>query len=402
VLLYQFLDVVARRISQLLPECREFSVQCVSFHARLPFLVIFLAGWVIALFGVRRYFACDRPRVLMVQFLILLYALSAPLLVGSSIQPQIDGALGVLIVAASAALLLSSNWYSPPFRYVAAFAAGLAGALGKNEWAIALAASAVTVVALSTGLTLAIKPDQRDWRAARQGLSICVAIVTGIAVCQLLLYLYSPRTFMGGIDVMTRIAGLKLSIVDQLSRSWGLAHPVFLVCGFMLALIAFRLKDCCLKQPAVVIVAGWAAIIVTGYVYSGWSGDGFPRYYCPPAMLAALALVCVVGDLTLPRAAFGIASVVLILGIGVNSMSLARSYSQGLTITSGPGQSLAAIESRYATLASRYAGVPILEGAGIGIYYRNIDWIGSDLGVEGAKNLLRRLRPNRPPELVMP
>ena len=402
ILLYQFLDVVARRAGQLLPLCHESTIACVSLRARAPFLIVFLAGLLVALFGVRRYLACDRPRVLMAQFLILFYVLSAPLLVGGSVQPQIDGALGVLIAAMSASILLSLKRRAPPFRYIAAFVGGAAGALGKNEWAIALAASAATVAALSAGLTLAVKPNQRDWRAVRQGLAVCITIVTGIIVCQWLLYLYSPRTFMGGIDVMFRIAGMRLSIVDQLTRGWGLAHPVFLACGLMLVLITVRLKEYCLQQPSLVVVAGWAAIIVVGYVYSGFSGDGFQRYYCPPAMLASLALVCLIGDLAFSRVAFGIASGVLILGIGANSVSLVRSYSQGLTITSGPGSSLAAIESRYATLASRYARVPIFEWSAIGIYYSNVDWVATDLGIGEARGLLQKMRPNRPPELVIP
>lgn len=46
------------------------------------------------------------------------------------------------------------------------------------------------------------------------------------------------------------------------------------------------------------------------------------------------------------------AGVAITLGIGANSMSLAWSYSQGLAIRSGPGQSLAAIESRYAVMGN--------------------------------------------------
>ncbi len=402
VLLYQFLDIVARQFGLLLPPCRDDSIACISLHGRAPFLAVFLAGLLAALFAVRRYLAFDRPWTLAVQLLIFFYILCAPLVVGGSIQPQIDGALGVLIVTSSAALLLSSKEHPVPYCYLAAFAGGLVGALGKNEWAIALAGSAVALALLSAGLTLASAPNQRDWKAVRQGRALCIAILTGIIICQWLLYLHSPSAFIAGLDVMLRINAMRLSIIELVRDSWNLLYPVFLACGMMLVLIAIRLKQYCLKQPSVVIVAGWAAIIVVGYVYSGWTGDGFERYYCPPALLAAIALIYLVGDLHYSRGILCAASAALVLGIGANGMSLLRSYSHGLTITSLPGSSLAAIESRYTKLASRYTGVPIFESSAIGIYYKNIDFVARDVGVEGAKSMLQRLRPERPPELMVP
>lgn len=403
VLIYQFLDVVGRGIGQLLPSCGEFAIACVSFHARFPFLVIFLGGLAVAFVGVRRHLAFDRPWVLAAQTLIFLYLCTTPLLVGGSIQPQIDGALGVLIFATAAALLLSVTEHDKLYRTVAAaFIAGMAGALGKNEWAIALAASAGAVIILLPALALIARPEQRDWNSVRRGLALCVSIIAGIAACQALLYLYSPRTFMAGIDVMFRIAGLKLSIMDQIARSWDVVYPVYLASALSLIAIACRLRAYCLTQPALVILAGWAALTVIGYTYSGFSGDGFPRYFCPPAVLASIALVCLIPDFTLPRAAWAAASLLLVLGIAASSVSLWQSYSQRVAITSGRGSSLAATEFRYARLARAYAGIPIFEGAAIAIYYQNIDWIAHDLGIAGARSWLVKLRPNRPPELLEP
>ena len=279
VLIYQFLDVVGRGIGQILPSCREFTMACVSLHARFPFLAIFLGGLAVAFLGVRRHLAFDRPWMLAAQMLVFLYLCTTPLLVGGSIQPQIDGALGVLIVATAAALLLSVQEHDKTYRTVAAaFLAGMAGALGKNEWAIALAASAGTVIVLLAGLTLIAQPEHRDWNSLRRGLALCVAVIAGIVACQGLLYLYSPRTFLAGINVMFRIAGLKLSIVDQIARSWDVVYPVYLASALSLILIALRLRAYCLTRPALVILTGWAALTVIGYTYSGFSGDGFPRY----------------------------------------------------------------------------------------------------------------------------
>jgi len=172
VLIYQFLDVVGRGIGQILPSCREFTMACVSLHARFPFLAIFLGGLAVAFLGVRRHLAFDRPWMLAAQMLVFLYLCTTPLLVGGSIQPQIDGALGVLIVATAAALLLSVQEHDKTYRTVAAaFLAGMAGALGKNEWAIALAASAGTVIVLLAGLTLIAQPEHRDWNSLRRGLA---------------------------------------------------------------------------------------------------------------------------------------------------------------------------------------------------------------------------------------
>lgn len=103
--------------------------------ARWPFFALSIAAWLGWLALAWKSAGGDAPawKLALAAFL---FVNSAPLVVGASIQPQLDGSFGVLAVCASALCLAFSS------RSAALYAgAGFAAALGKNEWAIAFAAA---------------------------------------------------------------------------------------------------------------------------------------------------------------------------------------------------------------------------------------------------------------------
>lgn len=400
ILMYEFLDIVGRGVGRVLPLCRDGSMECTTIEARAPFLALFLLGLAAAMLAVRKWFAFDRPLTLAIQLLVLLYVTSAPLIVGGSIQPQIDGALGVLVLATAAAFLLASDTPRSPARLVWASFAGIALVVGKNEWALALAGAVFVVLVLAVVFTFNVRSRRWDFAAAAPTFGCCGIILLGVAAGQVLNYLYAPDAYAATFAVMERIDAMKLSALDQLRRTWGLSYPVLLTCGVTLALIAPRLKHYCLHHPVVVIVAGWGAAIVVAYAYSGFSGDGFQRYYCPAGVLACIALMCVIRDLYLPRLLAAGAAFGLVVGIGLNSASLADSYRRAVSISSSPGTGLERVKNRYAAFARAYNGIPLLEESPIGLYYRNIDWIALDMGEEGAVLFIRQVRPDGPTDFL--
>src|SRR5450759_1046149 len=48
ILMYEFLDIVGRQIGQLLPLCRDGSMDCTTIQARSPFFILFLCGIAVA------------------------------------------------------------------------------------------------------------------------------------------------------------------------------------------------------------------------------------------------------------------------------------------------------------------------------------------------------------------
>jgi hypothetical protein len=402
ILMYKFLDVAARWVGQMLPLCRDGSIECTTIEARAPFLVLFLLGTTAAIVAVRKWLAFDRPLTLAVQLLLLLYVTSAPLVVGGSIQPQIDGSLGVLVLGVSAAFLLASDPPYPTARIFWALLAGIALVFGKNEWALALAGVVCVVLALAVCFSVDLRLRRWDFAAAWPTFRVCGIVLLGVAAGQALNYLYSPEAYPATFAVMRRVDAMKLSALDQLRRTWDLSYPIFLTCGAALALLALRLRHYCLHHPGVLIVAGWGAAIVCAYGYSGWYGDGLPRYYCPAGILALIVLVCLVRDFHLSRMTSVWAALGLVAGIGFNIASLAPSYARGLSISSAPGANLESVKSGYSALAKAYTGTAIFEGAPIGIYYRNVDWVARDLGEEGAVLLARRYRPDAPTNFLKP
>lgn len=398
IIMYKLLDTVGRQIGRLLPICQNASMDCTTIRARSPFLVLFLCGIAIAMLATRRMLAFGRPRTFAIQLMALFYIASAPLLVAGSIQPQIDGALGVVILATSAAFILAFRSDRDATHPIFLFLSGLTSAFGKDEWVLGLSGTLFTVSALA--ICFSFNPKSRRWNfvAAGMTLKICFFVFSGVIVGQFLIYSYSPGSYLAGLGVMSRIDAMKLSTLDQIRRTWILSYPVFLACGLALALIALKLKRYSLCRPTVIIIAGWAAVITIGYAYSGFSGDGLPRYYCPAAILAAIALICIFRELALRQAGFVAAVLVLGTGIGFNLTSLLRSYERGVAIASSPGTSLERVKNRYVALAKAYRGNPILEWSPIGVYFRNVDWISSDLGEKGAALFLRQLRPEKSTE----
>ena len=393
ILMYEFLDIVGRGLGRLLPLCRDGSMDCTTVEARAPFLVLFMLGLATAMVAIRTWLALDRPLTLAIQLLVLFYVTSAPVVVGGSIQPQIDGGLGVLVVAAAAAFLLASDTPRRPAHLVWASFGGIALVVGKNEWALALAAAVSVVLVLAVVFSFDVR--SRRWNfAAAPTFRICGIILIGVAAGQMLNYLYAPDAYTATFGVMQRIDAMKLNALEQLRRTSGLSYPIFLTCGVVLALIALRLKHYCLRHPVIVIVAGWGATIAVAYAYSGFSGDGFQRYYAPAGVLACIALICVIRDLHLPRLLAAGAALVLVAGIGLNGASLADSYRRGLSISSAPGVGLERVKNRYIALGRAYNGVAIIEQSPIGIYYRNVDWVSADLGDEGAVRFVRQIRPD--------
>ena len=238
-----------------------------------------------------------------------------------------------------------------------------------------------------------------------QAFGFCVAILSGISLCQLLLFMYEPFGFLSGLGYMNQIAGNgDLSIFDNVRANWPVIYPVIIACAGVGCLLLMRFPQCCIEQPSIVLVSVWAIVITAGYIYSGQPGDGFPRYFCPPAMLAALVLPLLIAHSKIWRVVSLSAIAALTYGVYVNTDDLVHSFVYRLSIGTGRLSSLDAVEARYAMDAevSRERGATAMEGSAIGIYFRDIDWVTSEDGLQGSIHEVRRLLRNREPLVYVP
>ena len=393
MLMYDFVDTIGRGIGRLVPLCRDDSIACTSTLSRTPFLIMFLIAVVIAFLPLRRWLAVGQPAILAIQALIVLFMLTSPLMVGGSIQPQIDGSVGVMVAAVSAATIISAATLTGRARFLLWSLGGVASSLGKSEWALALAAALLVTSAIALAASYDKSRHELNWVNARPAVEVCGSILAGILLGQTLVLLRSPTAYLAGFALMREINAMQLSVVAGLRQSWPLAYPVFALACAALLLMALRLRNLCRSRPEIVAITGWACAIAAGYVHSGWSGDGFPRYYCLAAVLLVVGLVCLLRDVALPRIYSAFVVVLLLAGVGRNAASLIGAYRTGSSISSLPGTPLEKAEANYLELARAYRGVPVLEWSAFGIYFRNIDWVAVDMGRQAGIELVQEHRP---------
>jgi hypothetical protein len=307
---------------------------------------------------------------------VLVYGLTTPLAVGASIQPQIDGSVGVLLVGLAAWLLVSSQ------RPAATFTAGLLVGLGRHEWALAFFGAAVIVLGLGV-----------IWRSTTRKTTLPVVLGLGAGVIISLIVSYED--YLNGFTVMKRVTGTVSPLVLAMNYSWYLIPTaILLVLGAVIVLA--HLDYFVSKKPGTVLVLLAGGAILAGFALSGWPGDGFPRYYAPALVLVVYALVGIVQAVDLPSRGKQLAVVALVFGVAVNAYYLSSAAQREVSITSAPGLDLRYLREQYRETAQHAADGSILplEHAGFWLYYPNVPFFSRDMGVPGSIAYLKNRYPD--------
>jgi hypothetical protein len=129
-----------------------------------------------------------------------------------------------------------------------------------------------------------------------------------------------------------------------------------------------------------------------GFAISGWPGDGLPRYFVPPAIAFAVALVGLRKEIeALRRPIVTGALLVMVAATVMNAKKLNDRRAAGVSITSHPGLSIAGLRADFAHSAekARVSHAIVLQEASFWIYHPGVDFISSDMGVEGARKYLQ-------------
>lgn len=305
------------------------------------------------------------------------FALTTPLAVGASIQPQIDGSTGVFLLGlACVALLAGAN----RFRIAAPIVAGFLIGLARHEYALAFGGAVVVLAVLQR--LFSPKLQTLPWLFAA---GLALGVLTSIMV--------SPSDYWDGISTMTRVYGSSRrfdGIVRQIRFIW----PVLLMAAIVSLALLSQLRHYVEDRPAIVLIVGGSLGIVLGFAVSGWSGDGFPRYYAPPLIGLAYAFAAMDRPTLSKRFSMAVGAIALVV-FAVDLMSLVKAHHAGVSISSMPDANTAGLMQTMQKDAerSRANHVIVLEQAGAWLYQPAMEFITFDMGAPGAVLVLRKQRP---------
>jgi len=378
----------------------RLSAERLTIAARWPFGFMFLLGslGLIAITVEAATIAGKRTSAaaVLAPLAVTVWSLTGPLAVGASIQPQVDGSVGVLLLGTAATLLALGDirHRGAPWRFLIA---GLLAGLGKHEWALAFAAAA-----LGTSLLCLIDPSGR-----RRTTTAFATFLLGVALAVAFSYAISPDDYRAGFNVMTNIferTGGELWALQP--AQWPFTVPVIalvLVDGIFMLLV---LRPVIGTAPGLLLAYMAAAAITIGYAVSGWHGDNFPRYFAPPFVILPLVFAGLwlrFKDVITAPVGWGIVAVAVI-GLGANYQFLAASHHGQVALGDLRGEPLAQIEQDYAAAAklAHDANGVVFTVTTTWIYHQDINFISTGLGRDGAAQYLATHFPAFKDRLVFP
>ena len=374
--------------------------ESLTIAARWPFAFMFFLGslGLIALTVQAATSASKRPSATtaLAPLGVTLWSLSGPLAVGASIQPQVDGSVGVLLLGSAATLLVTGDIENPaaPWRFLIA---GLLAGLGKHEWALAFAAAA-----LVASLVCLMEPFGR-----RRTTTALAAFLIGLALAVALSYAASPGDYRAGFSLMTNIFERTGGELWALQRAqWPFTVPVIALALIDGAFIMAVLRPLLRAAPGPLLAYLGAAGIVAGYAVSGWRGDNFPRYFAPAIVIFPLVFVALwlrFRNIIAPAVGWTVVAGALV-GLLANYQYLAASHYSEVSLGDLRGEPLAKLEQDYdaaARLAHDTNGV-VFTVTTTWIYHQGVNFISAGLGSTAATEYVATHFPAFKDRLVFP
>jgi hypothetical protein len=318
------------------PATKTFRTDALSFdqkttHVRMVFFAITLVGVIsILLILFWSQYAVSIPSYFLLNVL-LLYILTTPLLVGGSIQANLEGSIGVALFGLSALFSYAGAYQLKRYGGVFIFIAGLLISLGKNEWPLVVLLSILSYVALH----LIIYRNESNVIKNNRQIYISIIYILGLLTGMLGCYLLSPQDYLDGYSLIKNIQSTRYSIYGLLQIVGHLLYPVIVLVIIVISILLFNLKKC--LNEGVVLFSWWATGLglFAGFLQSGWIGDGFPRYFIPAVVFLIAFLILTMKHVANTRIWF--AFVILFIGLSLNSYSLIRASISSGSITSVPG-----------------------------------------------------------------
>jgi hypothetical protein len=338
---------------------------------------------------------------ILIPYLIIFYASSSPLLVGASIQPQLDGTIGVALISLSFLFMYiaSQKFFKGNICYTLLFFSGLLLAICKNEWPLAFIASLIGFLILyflarkinvsNKKFTNTFLPIEKVQNSELSTLLIGLLIGIGLSVA------ISPSDYLSGFSLMSNIEKGNHSSLALVKNYQDALFPLggLFISGILLTIVnLYRPLSATPLLPLIYFI--FAANIALGFISSGWIGDGFPRYYAPPILLMALYLIFLLPQTTNKLGVLFVISAIIILVIlsynNLKSLEIYRKNSISITV---PGDTNW-IKSDLDKAAKAYLLDPntvSISHSSVYYYFPAVNFISRDLGDENiAISLVRK------------
>ncbi len=344
--------------------------------SRISYFAFFLAGVSLILW---------RAAFLMSSSLVSLFAAGTPLAVGASIQPQIDGSTSVLLVALGSMLLVYSQ--AKESRSLA-ICGGVVVAIGRPELSLAFGAAAMAL------FTILYVRKTRTW--------LPVTFLAGLTIGTFVSIALSPSEYFLTFTTMKRVYGTNSSAVAAIERAIIYVWPLWLLGSIATTTAICNLKSLSAKRPDILLILGGSLAITAGFSVSGWSGDGFPRYFISAQIGFTICLVEILLVYGTSRWFAGTCVVMSIIGIFLSTTHLHQRYVRDVSITSLPGYPLKRLLSEIETSAkrARETGQIVMEQSALWLYHPEVDFISADMGRAEAIRYLIKYKPTDLPRLV--
>lgn len=327
-------------------------------------------------------------------FLVLIYFTTTHLAIGSSIQPQLDGAFGFLLLSNAALLIYlgsrpsTINWSKLPLNFLAGFLV----ALCKNEWSLTLLISVVLVYCaiFACRFIVSCRGISADTNQDSANLLIGIGLILGCLTGMGFSYVFSPNDYLAGFSLMKNIQGSRESHLKVFFQTLRFNYQILTPCIVMLILglwcIWKNWKSLMNQEIGLLILYVMSFGILAGFMQSGWGGDGFPRYYLPPLLLSGIFLITQIPmSLSHLRKPIVIKSFTMIFGLAIffNYGSLFIKFDSGesLTVPSNYHDVKKSLIGAAAINKKDSYGVMVHQ-VGLGFYFPGTNFIAIDIGRE--------------------
>lgn len=371
--------------------------------ARIVYLGISLVGLIASLMICYLVSLRLSGLTVVLPYLLFIYAATTHLSIGSSIQPQLDGSIGVaLLCSAYLLMFLGCHIQSSMKRrfFLLVFSATLIS-FGKNEWPIIFLTVLFVSLVLyfssiklcnrfanhtSIGFNKVIYKDRLTLKITALLLGIFLGVMISIAL--------SPDHYYSWFALIKNVSSQDYATWTLLLRYWDILKPIFIFLGFATLLTYLRFKvSCQIFGYLPFIYFLFALGITTAYIFSGYLGDGFPRYLAPSLMIFTVYCVTLLPNLThapLNRLWAPLSTVLLILLIYQNYKILDVYFTTSISITI-PGDINWKKNDlvRIAKLSKENPDHVYLIDASIIYYFPDTNFISADMGKSAADALLK-------------
>lgn len=315
------------------------------------------------------------------------FTLTTPIMVGGSIQPQLDGSLGVMLIAVAAFAI----YFSMRRRTLipAALFGGFIAAMGKNEWALTLLAATAAVMAASWFFRR--RAGAAEAIPMRRVAVLGGCVIAGVVAGSLTSYAIDSWNFLHGLMLMVDFQKKSSSrwleqFVARLPFNWPV-YPLALA-SVLVALVGLKKLLSHSVHHAVLLL--WGLGLFAGFFISSWAGDGFPRYFCTPIFCLLFFLAAFLPRAPLAPGAKIAGILLLVLGLAFNIISLNAFSVERRALGSSPTTTMdnhsLMLDSSLAKVKAR-PGALVTVNTDFAFYYPKCDFIANSTPEDRAAEL---------------